>query len=552
MPIQFPFRFITGLPPKAQEEIWRDLQAIADGIPISKVYDAYVDPLATSDNIATRTFTTIFAAVQYVADTLGTTMVNIGVFPPTVGSNPVNITETGNYGGTNTCYVQIDAIGAALDNAADGRQSLPGNQHGFVNWALGSFTDSGKFARMQFRGLWISSNLAAPTGPFTNASAELVASYCYFNLNNHARLLAGNSAGGMFFDHCSFQGPSLGGASTMTFDNCFLTGTLATEVWAGSILARNTRFSGMGNCTYTDATHTIMLAACSFTQYSSGTSISSGQLTITSAAFAYIDSVGEESSQQQGLVLIVSAGVFWAWIEGRYWSLSVAAPPPSTTSTTTANSHHIHAECETTFDITGPADIAVTAALTGSFLRGEALVGSAFCAVSSNAGTGLSFVGVKDSVILATFQVYGTVAAGKAYSVDAASSNNTIITAGSQLAPVAPTNSSTTTFIINNTTLFPVDLRDFQHEWIAELTPGVTTYPVPVAAAAVDLRDFEHEWIAELTTGVQTIPTPAPGSAPTGPAGGALGGTYPNPIFAGRNPSGDAMDKDMLPGLLLP
>jgi hypothetical protein len=444
-----PYRWITGLPVQAQKEIERNFLALQQQLTTpSRVYDAIVDPLATSDNTSTRVFMTIFGAVHYVVDTLGQTWANIGVLTPSTGSGITTITETGAYPGTATAFVQVDAIGASLDYSVNGIPGFSGNEHGAVNWDLQGFTDSGKFGRIELRGLFVNSTVAAPGAPFTNASAELVAQDCHFNFNGHARFLT-NTGGNPVFSNCSFQGPSFGGVVTITLDNCYVNGTLATEAWAGSVLARNTRFSNMGSCTFTGPI--LLLDGCSFTQYSSGASITSGTLTCNSASTTgvYINSSGEEQGLIQGLTLVVSAQIEFVTLIGRFWSINVAAPPAAGVGTQSAPTHNFAVSCEKTFDITGPAVLSVSAEQGSNFLRGEALVGSVYSGASAAAGVGVSFVGVKDSVLTVTFQAYAAVGTGQAYTIDSASAHNTFIFAGDQLLPVSSTNSSTTTTIIN-------------------------------------------------------------------------------------------------------
>jgi hypothetical protein len=452
-----PYRWITGLPTQAQKEIERNFLALQEQFTATPVvYDAYVDPLATVNNTTSRIFTTPFAAIQYVVDTLGQTWANIGWFKPRSGSGVITAQETAAYAGVNTCFVAIDVIGA--DEVGDNNA---GNQHMAAVWDLQGFTDSAKFVRIRLRGIYVNSTIASPGAAFTNGSVDVAAENCAFNFGGHGRIW--NNIQSSYFKDCSFTGVSWGGGSEgagsyVFARDCFFAG-LGNEAVNPSFITKDCHFSNLGSApgpTFTSPV--VILDNAAFTQYSSGTAVSAGTLNFASAgtSYIYITSAGAETFLNQSVSVNISAAIPKVWLEGHFWNVTVPAP-------LTGGVHFVHVQCDGAFDITGPANLDIASAnsgtppLAGNFLRGESISGSVAVAGSNSSGVALSFVGVHDSVVIATFQSYGAAGTGQAYTVDAASSNNTIIVEGFALFSAASSNSSTTTIILTHSGVPGID-----------------------------------------------------------------------------------------------
>lgn len=484
---EFPYRFITGLPPKAQQEIWRDFEYLATAIANASLpgFDVYVDRSLTTDNPGTRTFTTPFKAIAYAADTLGKAIISVGWIYSGLDSGSLPITEASNYSGTRS--------GLQIHLSVIGETNFANNKFGLTSytpvWDFSTFTDSGKFQYLHVNGIEIKSSLT--TAWATSASFAMFMENG--KLNGGAPLPAGiyhrvklfngtrwHTVGSVWAWGCSFDTMSTATNCTKNFYafDCFFGAMGSQTITAQEFVADGCVFStngdGMGGSS-------SAISGVSSTLTWSG---------VGNTTRIHIASVGESGTANQALAISIPAGAGYVWLEGKFWSVTLGAVAGSGAGGGLGTAYLAGLAYGTTCDITGPVVLNFAMLKSGSTIRGEGITGSLSVWGATSSGTALSMVGIHDSAFTLSFQKYSdTPSSGKAYSIDAASSNSIIIEAGDSLFPSASSNASSSVTVLTHSGVSGFDTTaihsgDAATPWFAGTYPTIKDGP-----------DFTHDFL---------------------------------------------------------
>lgn len=464
-----PFPFVRGLDDRPARELERNFQYLTDQLTSTVTgWDAIVDPTIAADNTAALQFKTVFAAIKYLADTLGNT-------DQTIGLRNTNTTtsEVGIYGGTTSgLTVRVIGIGSTAVSWVN-----PVTSPLVPTWDLAGFTENGKFTRLILAGI----RFAKKEGPVVPAAAwfsgtpTVYANGVYFDGQGASGTGAQtcNLPGGNYIN-CSFADVAFNGAVAAIGCQILYNRPTTTVTNAGDVLWLDCVLTTNGNSVTMAFTSTNYVILDGTTAPVTG---GSPVMTVTISVARRV-SIREHTPQSAGRAFIVnvtSPNLISVVLEGMFEEVTV----PALAASAGSQPHRIHGIIKNRFDITGPANIAIAAhdgsaptTYVGRF-RGSGINGSvtAWVADSASAATVLDFIAAKRCVISASVVLVGAASTGtKTYNFDATSANNILVletdTLGAASADAGANDLVITDATFGSSPTQPTIDADFSHDFM--------------------------------------------------------------------------------------
>lgn len=426
-----------------QYELWQDFTALQKqvGGSFKSGYDAFVDPGLAADNVSTKTFKTVYAAVFYCQATLGLTVMHIGVTPSFTA-----ITETAAYpGAVGGLSVTLEVMGPA---------NGPAGVVGVGVWNLASFTTNTSKINT-----WILSGMVVSGWSNAELFRVAYARNCTFNWTTTGAL---GCSGDTMLDHCLLQGAPFyqNSASVATLwlmgCNVQINGNCTFGSGVGTLFATDTTWAIIASSTLTVTLsfrqiHIDGVGACDPSSFRGGFSINNSCVSLDYNIGSAAHAEGFTTTRYPTLVVVAGSSLVNCRIQGSSDRLTVQAQ-------TSAAYRGAQIAMEVNdCDITGPANLnltGVSGALTPSrVLRGTGFSGSVNVqTVASSTQTLLALIGVIQSSLNVSLGggTAGNKTVTQGYTIDAASGGNVLMLEQAAFG-IASTNASTTTAIIDHT-----------------------------------------------------------------------------------------------------